>query len=470
MKKSILFILLFILSIGSTSVLAATIYKEHNDVTFEETVLYGDSSVTEGLNILRKSRYLEHSYWDTSVNFEKIIETDTSYSFYPRTQTYEFPESYDGLEMQTSFITGNYSSDYLKGLSLAYREALNSLEPGVTKEFTVYLKDYVDYYDFDVYYDFPNYFTWGMNTANMENPARYEYYEDPQMDDNWALRNYFKIPVLDDATHTFTIEKNADNTLRLHSYSYNYNHYEISPSCALSDDVCYFIINTKSDNGDTVDTSLLPDGYGIFAFPYGPYGRGSKEALEIDKLTVVYPLDPNTKLVRLDINDDQTHLHLYAWENNQLWLSVIEIASMKEVQKQVIYECGDNYRPAFSYDNGLLIVDDYQNDTISLFTETEDHLFEFQFSCSSGQEHIGQRYIATFNADYNGEYLVFGDTNPRSDGNNHGWSDFYLRVYNKDGLQYYGKYENSLDSGIHNDNWDYPVRADHHDAFEISWK
>ena len=30
------------------------------------------------------------------------------------------------------------------------------------------------------------------------------------------------------------------------------------------------------------------------------------------------------------------------------------IASMKEVQKQVIYECGENYRPAFSYDNGLV--------------------------------------------------------------------------------------------------------------------
>ena len=45
---------------------------EDTDVTFEETVLYGDSSVTEGLNVLRNSRYLEHSYWDTSVNFEKI--------------------------------------------------------------------------------------------------------------------------------------------------------------------------------------------------------------------------------------------------------------------------------------------------------------------------------------------------------------------------------------------------------------
>ena len=468
MKKSILFILLLIVSIGSVSDLASTIYKEHNDVTFEETVIYGDSSVTEGLNVLRKSRYLENIYWDTSVNFGESIEENTSYKFYPNAQPYEYPKEHKGLEMQTNFITDVHASDYLRGLSMAYQKALGSLEPGVAEEFTIYLKDYVQYYDFDVFYDFPNYFTWSFNTGGIVNPVIYEQYDDPQLDDNWALKNYFKIPVLDVATHTFTIEKDEIGHNIYNSY-YD-NHYEINPICALSDNVCYFIINTKSFNGDIVDLSLLPDGYGIFAFPYNSNGRGFTDALEIDKLSVVYPLDPNTELVRLDINDDQTHLHLYARENNQLWLSVIEIASMKEVQKQVIYECGENYTPVFSYTNNIIIVDDYPNDRISLFSETEDHLFEFQFTCSFGQEHVGERYLATATADYSGEYLVFGDINPLQDGNNHGWSDFYLRVYNKDGLQYYGKYENSLDSGLDNDNWDYPVRADHHDAFELSWK
>lgn len=468
MKKSILFILLLIVSIGSVSVLSSTVYKEHNDVTFKETVLYGDSSVAEGLHVLRKSRYLENIYWDTSVELGAVIETDTTHSFYPTMQTYEYPEPHDGLEMQTNFITDMYESDYLRGLSLAYKEALDSLEPGAKKEFTVYLKDYVEYYDFDVFYDFPNYFTWSFNTGGIVNPVIYEQYDDPQLDDNWALKNYFKIPVLDDATHTFTMEK-ASIGHNIYN-SYNDNHYNINPICALSEDMCYFIISSKSFNGDIVDLSLLPDGYGIFAFPYNSNGREFTDALEIDKLSVVYPLDPDINRIRLEINDDKTHLLVYSIENNQIWLSVIEIASMKEVQKLMIYECRENYRPPFSYDNGLIIVDDYTEDRITLFTENENHLFEFQFSCSSSEKHIGKRYLANFKADYNGEYLVFGDTNPRPNGNNHDWSDFYLRIYNEDGLQYYGKYENSLDSGLDNDNWDYPVRTDHHDSFEVSWE
>ena len=137
MKKSILFILLLIVSIGSVSVLASTIYKEHNDVTFEETVIYGDSSVTEGLNVLRKSRYLENIYWDTSVNFGDSIEANTSYKFYTNAQPYEYPKEHKGLEMQTNFITDVHASDYLRGLSMAYQKALGSLEPGVAEEFTI---------------------------------------------------------------------------------------------------------------------------------------------------------------------------------------------------------------------------------------------------------------------------------------------------------------------------------------------
>ena len=460
MKKSILFILLLIVSIGSVSVLASTVYKEHNDVTFKETVLYGDSSVTEGLHVLRKSRYLESIYWDTSVELGAVIETNTTHRFNPTIQTYEYPEPHNGLEMQTSFVTDIYYNS-ARGLSRAYQLALNSLEPGVEKEFTIHLKDYVRYYDFDILYDFPNYFSLNTNTTDIKNPAIYDYYDDPQMDDDWILKNYFKIPVLDDATHSFTIEKDASG-IHFYGSSYYDNHYNINPICALSDNVCYFIINSKSDNGDIVDLSLLPDGYGIFAFPYNSSGRESKDAIEMDKLSVVYPLDPDNNIFRFEINDDKTHLLVYSSENSQIWLSVIEIATMQEVQKQIIYESAENSRPPFLYDNGLLIVDDYPNDKLSLFTETEDHLFEFQFTCSSGEEHVGERYVATFTADYNGEYLVFGDIRPNA--NNHDWSDFYLRIYNEDGLQYYGKYENSLGSGLDNDNWDYPVRADHHDS------
>lgn len=469
MKKTILFILLFVLSVGTVSIFAISTYKEHNLVTFEETVLYGNSSVTEGLQVLRKSRYMENIYWDTTVTFGENLETDTNYSFYPRTQTYELPVSYDGLEMQTGFKTDINDSDSLKGLSRAYQEAADSLNVGEGKEFTIYLKDYVDYYDFDVYYDFPNYFTWTMNTADMVNPSIYEYYDDPQMDDNWILKNYFKIPVLEDATHTFTIDNN-DGTFHIYGSYENYNYYDIRPKCVLSDDICYFIINAKSHNEDIVDLSLLPDGYGIFALSYNSSGRYSADSIEMDKLSVVYPLDPANSIIRFEINKDQTHLLLYSFENDQLWLSVIEIASMKEVQKLMIFECPENYEPCFSYTNGLIIVDNYTADRITLFTENEDHLFEFQFTCSSGNEYVGDRQGASFRADYNGEYLVFGDNYPKENGNNNGWCDFYLRIYNEDGLQYYGKYESSLDTGINNEIWDYPIRADHHDAYELSWE
>ena len=43
-------------------------------------------------------------------------------------------------------------------------------------------------------------------------------------------------------------------------------------------------------------------------------------------------------------------------------------------------------------------------------------------------------------------------------------------IYDKDGLQYLGRFDNSLDSGLDGDWYDYPCKIDYSNTMDISWK
>ena len=156
MKRTFLLILLLVVSIGSVSVFASNVYKEHDNVTFQETVLYGDRSAADGLNIKLHTYQSSQLFWDTTCKFDNEVAVDTEYNFFPMNHHIDFPESSYGISFMCNSDYAPDSAAYSDtnihqpGISAAYQELFHSLKPGEEKEKTIFLKDYMDYYEFDI--------------------------------------------------------------------------------------------------------------------------------------------------------------------------------------------------------------------------------------------------------------------------------------------------------------------------------
>lgn len=471
MKKSIFLILLLTLSIGSVSVFASSVYKEHNNVTFEETVLYGDSSVMDGLNISINTHYLENVYWNTSLHFGESIKSDTQYRFYPLRQTYDYPTPHEGLVMNTVSDYPFTTSGDNKGIARAYYNLFHSLEPGEEKEQSIYLKDYMDYYDFEVFFDFPNADSWHYRISEAASSDYSVDYYLPHNDDLLNLREYFKIPVLEEETHTFSLSKDFSGHLtHIGGGTTQSDYFNLDLKSIMTEDTCYFTFNPYSFEGKAIDTSLLPEGFGVFALPYDANSK-YEDVVKSELLSMVYPIDTNVKVFDLQINEDQTILFLYTIEDNQMVLSIIEIATMKTIQKQVIADLSEGNALSIAYNDNVILITNRSNNTLSIFAETEKKEYQLEFACTFDPEDdfFSRTYYAP-QFDYNGERLVLACVKQYWQQSRAGFCNFFVSVYTKDGLQYIGEYENSLDSGIDNEIYDYPTRTDHHDAFEISWQ
>ena len=93
MKRSLLLILLLLISVGSVSVFASSVYKEHDNVSFKETVLYGNRSAADGLSLNLNTHLSSQLFWDTTCEFKDEVVVDTAYKFYPMSHHTDFPES-----------------------------------------------------------------------------------------------------------------------------------------------------------------------------------------------------------------------------------------------------------------------------------------------------------------------------------------------------------------------------------------
>lgn len=441
--------LFFVICFGIISIFTFSTYKEHKHVTFKETVLYGNPSVTEGLNATLKTNYLDQIYWDTNIEFNESLKADTQYTFYRKSQFYEWPDPYEGLEMSVDM---EYSYDsYLR-----HQELLDSLETFELNGVTLYLKDFADYYDFRISCDLPAHYGGG-DTATADNPNEgmgYLIYQGvAEKADTWALKNYFKIPVLENET-----------------YPLSPDHFNPKFKSVVTNDICYFTFNPYSTKGQAIDVSLLPDGFGIFALPYVANGTKNEDTVKTDDLFVAYPLEPTVEIYELQMNEDQTLMFLYTIEEQQLCLTVIEIASMQTLQKQAIADLSESTAPLVHYKEGVILLSNRSNDTLSVYKEAENHTYHLEFTCNyNAEDEFFSRFDFVPQFVYNGEYLAFAGIDEKWRENNNEYCNFLLAIYNKDGLQYIGKYENSLDSGIDNSWHDYSLKANHHDALDIFW-
>ncbi len=436
---------------GAVSALCPRIYDTRDKVSFNETVLYGDRNAFQGTEIHTKMTWERLLYWDTTLRPGEEDSESTVCTVYNAQQLPHRNVNYTGVQMQTSYGSAhdrNRPEEERTGLALAFDALYDETAPGEEKSKTVYLKDYYTYYPWTFHLEFPEFSaSWGTDY-----PTHHFYYNTPSVRENaWevlqTLEGFFKIPVQENEQVELFLSRSTNG----YSTSYGItpgaggsDAYFMSLMSVLGKSAAYFTFTTETANGNTVDTSQIPGGYGIYVLPYEASETGT--VLFPERLHMAYALSPSSSIVSLSFGENEETLHLYTLEDGIPVLTVIDTDTMETIQRlEILPTPVESFSPIYTGEDFLVVVHDWEK--ITLLTENKDGSYAFGFTTAAGPEDvdIDLQYVG-YDAKmaFDGERLMVVQYIQR--GYYH--CNFLLRAYTKDGVQCVAEYDCSLNAGL----------------------
>lgn len=469
MRKALtLTLLLLATSIAGICLAHGAVNGARDQVEFTENVLYGDKAVLEGLNVRCDTHYNYRLFWSTTYAAGAEPRCSTEYTFSSRELHQDPPRIHSGVVLSFEVPRMNsYADQDQTGIAVALRDLSDSTPPGKENKKVVYLKDYYDYYPLDVSLDFPGTrLAWlGSFSTDIEDP-------EPGTETYVILRfrEFLKIPVIEDEQIEISVKKDADGDDISHRVATtDSDSFGIRSESVLTDNACYFAFNSHTSDGDIVDTSLIPGGYGIYCLPYFD-GRTESRRIsgaKVDELSMVYPLDPAAEFLDLGINPERTKLLLHTVEDRKYVLTVIDIATMTAVQRIEVFDWPEDANGWWVYEGeGFLtaVLSGYRLAVVAVNEEGRyDLRFTAEITIGEGPSHVW----AGAAMDYDGDLLAVGDFLIAEKGRYN--CDFYLAVYDESGLLYYGEYASSLSADYGRDRYYDRCAPVDHAPIAVNW-
>ena len=161
MRKSLaLFLVLLVFVIGGTCYVSADLLKEKDKVQITETVVLGGKSAVEGVKVERNVKYDRYIRWNTTYVVGEEPKCDTVYTFDEQGRLREEGNyRYSGLELYTNVIRAfddaSEKAEDLTGVDRAMKELFDETEPGQENSKIIELKDYLDFYEYEITIDLP---------------------------------------------------------------------------------------------------------------------------------------------------------------------------------------------------------------------------------------------------------------------------------------------------------------------------
>jgi len=465
MKKVLaLMAVLLIASVGIFCAVGAAVNENKDTVVTTENILYGDKSAAEGITIKNQSRYDRHLFWDTTYTIGEPAECNTEFWFSAIELRRDNPRNNMGIALEIDIA---YGCDFYKpaveqpGIERAYKELYDAAKPGEELKKVIRLKDYYDYYPIGIEIDLPDTYWHGFAHENLHWSEEYNDYKSA-----WsAFNEFFKIPVPEDMIMEISISKgyNGNEPTGIGSSFVDKDSYYMSTVSTYSDDTCFFTINNRTNDGNFVDMSLIPGGYGIYAFSYGGEAKKkNKTGIDVDSLKMVYPLDEEVVNVHLSMNTEKTKLLLFTNDGEELVLTVIDAATMTALQKlslgtgdlYEIREYGAEHELYEGREFGSFIVLYLRGNKIGLLVENEEGEYEHKFTVDSVETKVMNSdfmYLKNPSINYDGERLVVVDYMFAGPYHNIPSCGYNVAVYEESGLVYYAEYDSSLSAHPYTD-------------------
>lgn len=445
MRKSlILTVLLLVFAAGSLGYAHSAVDQSKAAVVIDETVLHGDKAAAEGIMVDLSIHCDYRLFWNTRYTIGEPLQISTEFTFSPTQNRPEVTRTsfYFWLD---NFFGGGYGISGTVNVAAEVKpiqDVASRTQPGEEHTEIVHLRDYYEFYPLRGELERRK------ESGNTKASRVYRY------DTEDALRlinDYFKIPV--DPRHKLeiSIEKDAAGTVRhVRVLPVRDSRARIVTESAMTDKHCFFTISPYGVDGELLDTSHIPGGYGIYRMPLPREGAGGP-TLDADELQTVFPLDAErARVVGLQTSADESKLLLVTIEEGSYMLTVIDAQSMEQLQQLEMLNVGKNISPDNTEFRRLCVYDEFivairSDGRFALLALDAQGNYEVRLTGDlSEQEELGYVFSYELQMDYDGEKLVMaafqdGWYQPRN------YCSFYLAVYDDGGLAYAGHYQHNLD-------------------------
>ncbi len=456
MKKPIISLLiLLIVSILCVTLISVSVNAKNNAVEITEEVLFGDKSFAEGYTVTTRYQYNNQLFWETEYNLNGKYSTD--YSYYNTRQYADGDFDYQGVGIPGNIEYGfstNIPAEEQTGLAKAFKEMYDSIGNNESTERTVYLADYYEYYPFSVHIDLPG-VRW--STTAYSDLEKYGYLAEKQVYDRFY--EFFKIPVSKEDKVTISVGKEMGGL----SMGMEENCYSLGLSVnhetkTYTDTHAYFAVNNRffdpksGESAGYIDPSGIEGGYGIYSIDYKKAAHESDCGVIPSSLKTVLPLDIKETVEYLCVDNASQNLIVITSNNAKSYIYVVNTKSTEIINKYelnygidwvaciqrenyIVFGVNGGKRVLVleNTDNGYLLALDVEN--------TYYHLNCYTDIYKSSSVYYEDGVLAVADSLHD----VYGYEN----------CGFYLAIFTKDGLQYYGKYHNSIDTAVWIDNFEY---------------
>ena len=493
MRKAftVFLVALLLLTAGYVAVSIA-VNSQREAITWEEETLYGDPSQAAGAKIRTMNHLHSHLLWETEGVLGEALDPATKFTFsnVPIQSASEI--TYEGLYMHDtvdflaslSFTDSSRMPGYAKEKYadlIAYcKDCYDSVEIGEEKFFTLDLSDYMDYYSLCGTFDFPgcDWSHWDeFGDYNLRIP--HEYIQ--------AINDFFRIPIQGEYLVEFSINLRQYGSSVGTSFAGGrvQDLYHPQFDAVYLNDTCYLTFNTVGPDGEVVDTSLIPGGYGLYRLNTSRDAEG-KLVLGDPVAEMVFPMDPEAAFYYLDVSDDGRHIYLHTWEDEKLLRRILDAETMEVLQTIELVDPSDEfYWEMDQYDDFLVIRllsindQDPSSNSITVYHEDAQGLYHHSFTVPMNAESLDvnkdlEMYNSvTKNMDFDGETLLVVQNQFESDRYAYSYGDqcnFYVLAYNAEGLSYAGKYHvniGRIPSGAGSENW--LCKPWYDDPITINW-
>ena len=371
-KHMILLTSVFLAGLIGAAVVTGVLLRRERTVVMSETVKLGTAAAADGLEIVfteypmlddekessRDFIRLNDRQWRNTLTFEngkgslatELIKEDKDFLDLER----KWRAHADFVDMATYYFEivaqyHEYSRSEVEELlppdmRVSIRESLTPV--------TIRLSEYMEYYPMLWYMNFPRadndstneiivsddgrrfptgdhivslkeYKEWESGSGIYEGESRTDYSKEKEI--ARKFEEYFRIPVISGDLREIFYPNHMPGDYPEITVAGDY--YEPVYVCGTTSEAMYFTFNTHTNEGNLVDTSLIPGGYGIYRLPYTIDNEKGTTTILIDELTVFVPLTPEADQVQIMISDDWKNMMIYYTLDGMDNVRIIELAS-----------------------------------------------------------------------------------------------------------------------------------------------
>ena len=478
-KATVVLFVVLVLALGGTCFAAVTLYHQRDDVMLTERTAWGKKDVLQDLSMQINLVYQDRLRWSTKVSMKNTEEAVTEFesSLAP---IYTDIRRYTGLSMDlfldTAMVQENILQEKTEGVTKAYAQLAETIGANEEAEAEIYLKDYVEVYPYSIQLYLPGTDIyrnpgWSNETVKQEQ-ERYVIEK---------INDFFRIPVLEEERHSISIGKNQQGEI-YHTGSGNgeSDFFYMWTFNALAEDALYITFDTHSRDGVVVDTSLIPGGYGIYRLPYDGSLEGSVEnadriSAKVDELEMVYPLDAQIRVKHLQLNGNKDKLLLHAEENGKYVVTVIDISTMEMLQKMEVMDWDKDYGyQIYEKDNFVVVMVHKPQEEGKIeavvFNENEEGTLENSFISEVQNKNIPSFDTSNLYLAFDGNRLAMAGFLEEEEQDYRETCNVFVAVCDAEGLQYYGEYGNSLETGYDPERYYYHCQGDGLEPIVLEWE